>query len=110
MVPAAFLLAMAPLSNGIVTLTSVVAKPAVISTARTQTRLSVVLTDLVVVTPATDDARPKSAATTPVTAVSNVAVYVSCGVASTVPLTPIDEEKVGVGGLYLIQRNIQSRR
>ena len=108
LVPAVFLFSMLPLLAGIVTDKSVSATPPVTITVSTQLMLSAVDTDLVVTTPAVVDARPKSATTTPVTALSKVAVYLSSLPRTTVADGPRSLENVGVGGVYLhMWRTIQ---
>ena len=70
-------------------------------TLRTHLILSVVDADADVVTVPTDEERPKSLATTPVTAEVNVAVNVMAAEVTVAPVAPWLDEKVAVGGLYL---------
>ena len=103
LVPAAFLSTIAPLSRSMATLRSVLVKPEVMTTVNTQSMLLSVVTVAVREMPEAVDAKPKSAAVTPTTALVNVAVYVSVDVDTTVPEMPCADEKVGTGGEYLRQ-------
>ena len=97
----AFFCVMAPESSGMRTLRPVFEVPLITSTARTHTRLSALDTVVDVATPVLDEAKPKSAGATPVTALSKVAVNVMELSVTVAPLAPCDDEKVGVGGSYL---------
>ena len=63
--------------------------------------MPVPVSELVCVTPPPDDVSPKSAAVTPVTGVSKVAVMSNVSPLTTVPVGPSAEENVAVGGSYL---------
>ena len=108
MVAIAFLPEMAPLLRGMVTLRSVVAWPPVTTTDNTHSRLLVVATDVVVVTPAVDDARPKSLAVTPVTGSEKDAVKIIGDSVVVLVLGPCTDVNVGTGALYLARTHMQA--
>lgn len=101
LVPAAFGLVMVPLLSVMLTSKLVLAEPEATDRISSHALLSVVDSVSVHVTPATLDCTLKSAAVTPVTSPSNVAVNFTTEFTTTVPLGPWLDENVGVGGVYL---------
>ena len=94
--PAALRGEIAPLSCGMVTVTSVSAKLSVTVAVSTHT-LPLPDTAVVMLTSVLDDVKPKSAAVTPVTAWLNVAVIGMTLLAVVAALAPSLDEKVGAG-------------